>query len=106
MLIDAKQLEELRDTQLQKRVSQVPNANINPDSMIYIDAQVIAEVLYLIQQDAITLTNNAFIAFASGDELTNLGIDRGINRKESVKSTGVARFSRDTLATTNYVIPV
>jgi uncharacterized phage protein gp47/JayE len=105
MLIDAKTLEELRDLQLQKRTSQLPNANINPDSMIYMDAQVVAEVLYLIQQDAVTLTNNAFLAYASGDELSNLGLDRGIARQSAVKATGTVRFARDTLGTTNYVIP-
>ena len=71
-LIDSKTLDDLRVVQLQKWQELVSNANIGTDSMIYVDATVIAEVLYL-QQDTITLVNNAFIAFyATADELTNL----------------------------------
>ena len=72
MLIDTKTLEEWRDLQLQKWVDQLPNANINIDSMIYMDAFAVAEVMYLLQQDSVTLTNNAFLAYATGDELSNL----------------------------------
>lgn len=75
-LIDSKSLNDWRNIQLQKWKELQPDININPDSMVFMDASVISEGLYLLQQDAITLTNNAFLAYATGDELTNLGLDR------------------------------
>lgn len=86
-LIDAKTLEDLRNLQLQKWQELQPDININPDSMVYMDASVMAEVLYLAQQDSVSLTNNAFLAYATGDELSNLGVDRGIARQVATTAT-------------------
>lgn len=91
-IIDTKSLQDFIDTQLTKWQELQPNITTNTDSMVYMDASVVAEVAYLLQSDAITLTNNAFLAYATGDELTNLGIDRGIPRKAAVKATGFVKF--------------
>ena len=104
-LIDGKSLSDWQLLQLQRWVQLQPNANINPDSMISMDAYVLAEMLYLSQQDATTLINNAFLAYATGDELSNLGLDRGVTRKPATYATGVVTFARGAKATQNYDIP-
>lgn len=91
-IIDPKALQDFIDTQMTKWTELEPNISTNSDSMVYMDASVIAEVAYILQADAITLTNNAFLAYATGDELTNLGIDRGIPRRVAIKATGFATF--------------
>lgn len=105
MLIDSKTLAEWRDEQLAKWKELLPTANVSADSMIYIDASVLAEMLYLLQQDLITLTNNAFLAYATGDELSNLWLDRWLPRNDAVKATGTVRFSRTAKSSENYSIP-
>lgn len=104
-LIETKTLQELITLQLEKWQELEPNININSDSMVYMDAAVIADVLYQLQQDAISLVNNAFIAYATGDELTNLGADRGIERITAVKASGILKFYRGAKASVNYIIP-
>jgi hypothetical protein len=64
-ITEAKTLNELRELQLQKWKLLLPNANTNPDSMIYMDATVFAELAYILQQDIVTSTNNAFLAYAT-----------------------------------------
>lgn len=64
-IIDTHSLQELVDVQLNKWTELQPNITTNQDSMVYLDASVIAEVAYLLQSDAITLTNNAFLAYAT-----------------------------------------
>jgi uncharacterized phage protein gp47/JayE len=102
--ITPKSLEEFRQTQLEKWLELLPEANINEDSMIYIDATVFAELAYMMQQDAITITNNAFLAYATGDELTNLGIDRGIPRKTASKAKGQVTFGRTIIGDEDFII--
>lgn len=103
-IIDTHSLQELVDVQLNKWTELQPNITTNQDSMVYLDASVIAEVAYLLQSDAITLTNNAFLAYATWDELTNLGVDRGIPRKSAIKSTGFATFGRNEIGTSDFTI--
>lgn len=103
-IIDTKSLQDFIDTQLTKWQELQPNITTNTDSMVYMDASVVAEVAYLLQSDAITLTNNAFLAYATGDELTNLGIDRGIPRKAAVKATGFVKFWRNDVGTSDFTI--
>jgi uncharacterized phage protein gp47/JayE len=82
-----------------------PNININTDTMVYMDAAVVAEVIYLIQNDMVTLVNNAFLAYATGDELSNLWADRGITRLSATIAVWLATFWRGTKSPTNYDIP-
>lgn len=103
-LIDAKALQDFIDSQLTSWQALQPNITTNTDSMVYMDASVIAEVAYLLQSDAITLTNNAFLAYATGDELTNLGVDRGIPRKAATKATGFATFGRNDVGASDFSI--
>ena len=106
MLIEPKTLENWRDTMLAKFKELLPNANILPDSMIYIDASSMAEVIFMLQQDSITLANNAFIAYATWDELTNLWIDRGIERLDASFAQWEVRIGRDSLAVwENFTVP-
>lgn len=104
-LISAKSIEDFITVQLVKWQELEPTININKDSMVYMDAAVMAELAYMLQLDAVTLANNAFLAYATGDELSNLGADRGMYRKVATRSSGVARFGRATKAAANYVIP-
>ena len=106
MLIEAKALTDYINSQLNTWQSLLPSANINPGSMIYMDADVIAEVLYLAQLDAVTLANNSFLAYATDDELTNLGLDRGIPRISASTASGTVTFSRQALASADYPIPL
>ena len=69
-----------------------PNINIGTDSMVYMDSAVVAEVIYLLQNDMVTMVNNAFLAYATGDELSNLGSDRGIPRLSATNAMGNAIF--------------
>jgi len=71
-IIETKSLQDFTDIQTEKWKELIPNIATNSDSMVYLDASVISEVAYLLQNDAIILTNNSFIAYATGDELTNL----------------------------------
>lgn len=103
-LITAKSLDDWNTLQLDKWKTLVPNINTNTDSMVSMDANVISEVAYLLEQDLITQTNNAFLAYAIWDELSNLWNDRWIPRKSASISTGTATFSRTSLATVNYPI--
>lgn len=103
-LIESKSLEDFRDKQLQTWQELLPNVNLNSDGMVYMDASVIAQILYLMEQDYINLAKNAFLAYATGDELSNLGKDRGILRKVSVKSIGEVTFARSTIAGVDYPI--
>ena len=105
-IINTKTLEDYVNYQLSKWQEFLPDINVNSDSMVYMDATVIAEVLYLLQQDAVTLTNNAFLAYAIWDELTNLWLDRGIDRRVATNSAGILTFWRATIAATDYIIPV
>lgn len=104
-LITPKSLEDWNKIQLDKWKELEPNINTNTDSMVSMDANVISEVAYLLEQDLITQTNNAFLAYATWDELTNLWIDRWIPRKIATAATGVATFSREVIDTVNYIIP-
>lgn len=104
-LITAKSLDDWKDLQLDKWKELEPNINTNTDSMVSMDAMVISEVAYWLEQDLITQTNNAFLAYATWDELSNLGTDRGISRNNASKSTWIATFSRSELATVNYTVP-
>lgn len=106
MLIQNKSFEEIRNIMLAKWLELVPNANTNSDSMIFIDSTVMAEIMYSFYQDTITLTNNAFLAYATWDELSNLWADRWIPRKRASNSTWNVLFSRETLATSDYIIPL
>lgn len=103
-IIDTHSLQELTDIQLTRWTELQPNITTNQDSMVYLDASVIAEVAYLLQSDAITLTNNAFLAYATGDELTNLGVDRGIPRKSAIKATWFATFGRNEVGSVDFTI--
>ena len=105
-LITSKSLQDWIDLQTSKWLTLEPNINTNPDSMVYMDASVIAEVLYLMQNDMVTLVNNAFLAYAVGDELSSLWADRGIPRLTATSATGNATFGRATKSPTNYDIPV
>ena len=103
-LVQTKSLEDWINLQLQKWRSLEPDININSDSVVYMDSAVIAEIVYLLQNDMVTLVNNAFFAYATGDELTNLWADRGINRLSATKATGAVTFGRGTKSPTNYQI--
>lgn len=105
-IIETKSLQDFTDIQTEKWKELIPNIATNSDSMVYLDASVISEVAYLLQNDAIILTNNSFIAYATGDELTNLWIDRGIPRKLSTKATWLATFWRNEVGTTDFTIEV
>jgi len=89
---------------LQKWQSQISNININPDSVVYQDSAVLAFIVYTLQQDLLTATNNAFLAYAIGDELDNLGADRGTERKTANFATGIIKFGRAELAESDYTI--
>ena len=104
-LVQTKSLQDWITIQLQKWRSLEPNININYDTMVYMDSAVVAEVIYLLQNDMVTLVNNAFLAYAVGDELSNLGADRGIARLTATLSTGEVTFGRATKSATNYSIP-
>lgn len=103
-LIDSKSMVEWRDLMLQKWKTLEPLININPESLVHMDADVVADVLYMLQQDAVTLTNNAFLAYATGDELSNLGADRGIPRRQATFATGEVTFGRALMANVDYLI--
>ena len=105
-LITPKSLDEWKTLQLDKWKELEPNINTNTDSMVSMDAMVISEVAYLLEQDLITQTNNAFLAYASWDELSNLWADRWIARKVASSATWVATYSRTTKDTVNYTIPL
>ena len=106
MLVETKSLQDWISLQLQKWQSLEPNINIGNDSMVYMDSAVVAEVIYLIQNDMVTLVNNAFLAYATGDELSNLGADRGIPRLSATAAIGYVNFWRGTKSPTNYDIPL
>jgi len=103
-LIPTKSLQDFINFQLLKRKNLEPNININPDTMVYMDAAVLAELAYLLQQDAVSLVNNAFLAYASWDELSNLWADRGVNRLAATKSLWTLTFWRAAISTDNYFI--
>ena len=103
--ITGRSLDEWITLQLDKWKELEPKINTNTDSMVNMDSTVIAEVAYWLEQDLITQTNNAFLAYATWDELSNLWIDRGIIRKAADKAIGIAVFSRASLAVSNYTIP-
>lgn len=104
-LIHSRSLADFRDLQLTKWKSLVPSIATSQDSLVYLDAAVVAEIAYMLQQDAITLTNNAFLAYATGDELTNLGLDRGIPRKAAIKAVWEVTFSKASVSGTTFPIP-
>lgn len=97
--------EEFRNKHLNKILQTLPEANVEQDSQFYIDADALAELVHTVQIDAFSLAEEAFIAFATGDRLSNLGIERGLPRKEATSAIGTVRFSRDVVANTNYSIP-
>ena len=105
-LVETKSLQDWISLQLQKWQSLEPNINISQDSMVYMDAAVVAEIIYLLQNDMVTLVNNAFLAYANQDELSNLGADRGIPRLVATSATGEVTFWRATKSPTNYAIPL
>jgi len=104
-LIQPKTLQEWLQKQLDDWQTLKPNVNMESDGMVNMDAMVIAERLFELQQDAITLVNNAFIAYSTGDELSNLGLDRGIPRKIALASSGEVTFGRAVVAAANFLIP-
>lgn len=97
--------EEIRNKILNNWLSRFNNANVAQDSQIYMDADAIAQVIYMQQIDAFSLAEEAFIGFATGDRLSNLGLERGLPRKNAASAIGIARFARSTLTNVNYVIP-
>jgi len=104
MLVTTKSMQDWIDIQLQKWKEVEPNINISTDSMVYMDAAAYAEVAYLLQYDMVTLINNAFLAYANWDELSNLWKDRWVVRLVSTASKWRVTFWRSTKATTNYTI--
>ena len=106
MLFTPLSLQDFIDLQLQKWKAVQPNINIGTDSMVYMDAAVVGEVAYKLQYDTTTLINNAFLAYANGDELTNLWKDRWVSRLSATTWKGWATFGRATKAMSNYSIDV
>jgi len=104
-LVTTKSLQDWINIQLQKWRSLEPDINTNSDTMVYMDSAVVAEILYLLQGDLVTLTNNAFLAYATGDELSNLGKDRGIPRLVATLASWIVTFGRWTKSSSNYSIP-
>lgn len=105
MLIEPKSVSDFIAAELALWQSLEPNINIEQDSMVYMDAAVMAELAYMLQQDAITLANQSFLSYATGDELSNLGADRGVNRKNSTRAVGVLELGRGSLVAADYFIP-
>lgn len=97
--------EEIRNKILNKWKEMYPNINVAEDSQVFMDAEALAEALFSIQVDAFSLAEEAFIPYATRDRLSNLGIERGIPRRQATIATGEVTFSRSTLASSNYVIP-
>lgn len=97
--------EEIRNKILNKLIEQNPNINTAEESQFFMEADAIAEALFSIQVDAFALAEEAFIAFATGERLSNLGLERGIPRKLATNATGEVTFSRAVLDTINYPIP-
>lgn len=103
--IEPRPFQEWINIQLELWKQLYPNINLNTDSMVYADSASVAALAYLLQAEIVVAANNAFIAYATGDELTNLGLDRGIPRKEATEATGEVTFGRTSLASSNFVIP-
>lgn len=97
--------EEIRNKILNNWLTRYPNANVAQDSQIYMDADALAQVIYMQQIDAFSLAEEAFVGFATGDRLSNLGLERGLPRKDAAYAIGIARFARSTLTNVNYTIP-
>jgi uncharacterized phage protein gp47/JayE len=103
-LINFLSLEEIRNKILNKWLQQEPNANVAQDSQIYMDSDAIAAAIFSIQMDAYSLAEESFIAFATEDRLSNLGLERGFPRKEATKATGEVTFSRATKSNQDFPI--
>ena len=98
--------EELRNKIINKLVEQNPNFNTSEDSQLFMEADAIAEALFSIQVDAFSAAEESFVAFASGERLSNLGIERGLPRKLATQAVGEVTFSRAVLDVVNYPIPL
>ena len=105
MLINPKSVDDIIALFLGHWKDLQPDINTNSDSMVYMDSAVMAQAIYMMQMDMINQANNSFLAFASGDELSNLGADRGVYRKKAISATGVIHFMRESVATTDFLIP-
>lgn len=104
-LITYKTPADFRNIILNKWKERLPSVNLSEDGQIYMDADALAEAMYSAWLDAALLAEEAFIPYATGDRLSNLGLERGIPRKLASFATGTAIFSRAALSSTNYPIP-
>jgi uncharacterized phage protein gp47/JayE len=84
-----------------------PDINLNEASTIYILFQIYAFVAALNVATAQSFALSSFLATATGDDLTALGEDRGVDRIPGTYATVVLEFNRVIVDYVNsYTIPV
>ena len=82
-----------------------PQAAVADGTQNYALIQSIAGALENTEQSLAELYRSAYLTDATGEELTKKAREIGVQRQEAVAATGVVTFSRDSPATSDYVIP-
>ncbi|TKX52799.1 hypothetical protein EXE44_04915 [Halorubrum sp. SS7] len=83
-----------------------PDAPAIEGTQNYAFIQMYAQTLAAQQEQALSeLYNASFLTDATGEELTKKAREIGVIRNDATAATGVVRFTRDSAASSDYVIP-
>lgn len=87
------------------KYTELSGANINDDSDLGIRMKVLAGEVFSLQNNVLWLKQQMFAQTAVGQQLDYIALERGIDRKLSVHSSGTLTFSRDTALSYDLEIP-
>jgi len=82
-----------------------PSAPVVQGTQHYALIQSIAQAFATTEQSLTEVYDAGFVTDATGEELTKRARELGVKRQSAVAATGVVRFSRDSAASREYVIP-
>lgn len=90
---------------MKNKYTELSGSNVNDDSDLGIRMKVLAGEVFSLQNNIVWLKQQMFAQTAVGKQLEYIALERGINRKTSVCSTGTLKFSRDTALGYDIEIP-
>ena len=91
---------------MKNKFVELSGSNINDDSDIGIRMKVLAGEVFSLQNNVLWLKNQMFAQTAEGIQLEYLALEKGINRKAAVCSSGTLKFMRDVALDYDLEIPV
>jgi len=98
--------EELRDLMEEVLKQRVDDPALSENDLLYAIIDTVATVKANTSEQSLSdVADAAFLDSASGDALTRKAEEYGVSRQPARTATGVVEFSRETEASTDYIVP-